>query len=327
MTMAYRQATMGRFRADFADFLRRCGGARPHRLGDAAPPFRCLAPFWCLAGVLAFAAACGDFEETRTLRARQVAISESDAPIYDDGELTIFESKLGIEFPLLAPSRDQARALRRAAVEPYPSHPWIEVDDLRVQVSWVVSNLDAETHVVGVLIDPWNEFGRYWPGMSLVDADNGEYLPNLSGYDLLIEVPGTEHGKRSRVSGTATYEDMSEMAIDLATVMQLIETPPTNDDAAFQDADALAMYANHAFHVQNRSGASPLVDPYRPSVIAGLTGVDVGLRTFEPANVALEIVVELVRIGDESPVPTKDEERERALLRPPTNYITVGSGP
>lgn len=313
---------MGCFRADFADLSRSIGGACPRALGDGARAPRC----W-LACVLALTAACSDVEETRTLAPRQVAITEADAPIYDDGELTIFESKLGIEFPLLAPSPEQAGALRGNVVEPYPSYPWVEVDDLRVQVSWVVSNLDPESHVVGVLVDPWNEFGRYWPGLSLVDADNGEYLPNLSGYDLLIEVPGTDRGTSSRVAGTATYEDLREMAIDFATVMQLIETPPTNGDGAFQDADLLAIYANHAFHVQNRSGSSPLVDAYRPAAIAGLTGVDVGLRTFEPANVALEVVVELVRVGDQSPVPTQDEERERALLQPPTEYITVGAAP
>ncbi len=270
---------------------------------------------------------CSDVEETRTLALRQVAISHADTPIYDDGELTIFESKIGIHFPLLAPTREQRRALGRLeAPAPYPSHPWIEGDDLEVQVSWVVTNLDPESHVVGILIDPWNEFGRYWPGLSLVDADNGEYLPNLSGYDLLIELPGTEAGTRSRRAGTATYDDLREMAVDLATVMQLIETPPSEGEG-FGDAELLAIHANHAFHEQNRSGASPLVDPYVPSVIAGLTGVDVGLRTFEPANVALEVVVELVRSGSGSPVPTQGEERERPLLNAPTEYITVGTGP
>src|SRR5690606_22246127 len=78
---------------------------------------------------------CSDVEETRTLAPRQVAISRTDAPIYDDGELTIFESKIGIEFPLLAPTREQRRALNRLETPaPYPSHPWIENDDLEVQV-------------------------------------------------------------------------------------------------------------------------------------------------------------------------------------------------
>jgi hypothetical protein len=268
---------------------------------------------------------CSDVEETRTLPPRQVGITAEDAPIYDDGEVTIYESKRGVPFPLLAPTNDQRRALG-PTVPPYPSFPWVEVDDLKVQVSWIVSNLDPETHIVSVLIDPWNEFGKYWPGLSLVDAEDGEYLPNLSGYERLIELPGTEAGARSRVSGTATYDDMREMAFDLATVMQLIETPPTTGEE-FGDADLLAIHANHAFHGQNRAGRSPLVDPYQPMIIAGLTGIDIGLRTSEPANVALEVVVELVRVDDESPVPTPDEEQEGRLLREPEAYITVGTMP
>lgn len=269
---------------------------------------------------------CSDVEETRTLPPRQVGITAEDAPIYDDGELTIYEAKHGVPFPLLAPSGEQRGELGRTAVQPFPTFPWVEVDDLRVQVSWIVSNLDPETHTVSVLIDPWNEFGRYWPGLSLVDADDGEYLPNLSGYERLFELPGTEAGTRSRVSGTATYDDMREMAIDLSTVMQLIETPPTAGEE-FGDADLLAIFANHAFHRQNRAGRSPLVDPYQPAAIAGLTGIDIGLRTFEPANIALEVVVELVRVNEDSPVPTQDEERERPLLRAPEAYITVGTAP
>jgi len=265
---------------------------------------------------------CSDVEETRTLAPRQVAISRTDAPIYDDGELTIFESKIGIEFPLLAPTREQRRALNRLETPaPYPSHPWIENDDLEVQVSWVVTNLDPESHVVGILVDPWNEFGRYWPGFSLVDADDGEYLPNLSGYDLLIELPGTEAGTRSRRAGTATYDDLREMAVDLATVMQLLETPPSEGES-FGDAELLAIYANHAFHEHNRSGASPLVDPYVPSVIAGLTGVDVGLRTFEPANVALEIVVEL---RDRHGERVAERGQSVPLLEPPDAVISAGA--
>lgn len=270
---------------------------------------------------------CGDTEETRVLEPRLVAVSEADTPIYDDGEITIFESKIGIQFPMRAPTGEQRGRLHRTAVEPYPHHPWVEVDALEVQVSWVVSNLDPEPHSVGILIDPWNEFGRYWPGLSLIDADNGEYLPNLSGYDRFIEVPGTNSGQASRVSGTATFEDMREMAIDFATVMQLIATPPTNTGAVQDDGNLLAVYANHAFHKQNRSGSSPLVDPYRPQVIAGLTGIDVGVRTLEPANVALEVIVEIVRVNDDSPVATKDQEQEVPLLPIPDQYITVGAGP
>ncbi len=51
---------------------------------------------------------------------------------------------------------------------------------------------------------------------------------------------------------------------------------------------------NHVFNVQNRSYNDVLVKQYIPPVIAGLTGFDLGLRTYEPANVAIEIVIEIV---------------------------------
>lgn len=285
-------------------------------------------PVLTLFGLLATSAfGCSDSEETRTLNTRAVAITAMDEPIYDDGELTLYESKTAIELPILEPGPEARRALWRDVVSPYPHNPWVSVDDVRVQITWVISNLDEETHNVELLVDPWNEFGRYWPGLTLVDAEDGEYLPNLSGFDDLIEVPGTRGEGSSRVTGTVTFSDTREMATDLATVMALIANPPT-DVAGFDDADPLASLVNHAFHVLNRSEDDPLIAAYKPARIAGLTGIDVGLRTYEPANVALEVVVEVVRVGDDSPVATEEDEEEgRAMLRTPEEYITVGSAP
>lgn len=55
---------------------------------------------------------------------------------------------------------------------------------------------------------------------------------------------------------------------------------------------------NHAFETQNRSSdGDVLARPYIPGTIAGLVGFDLGLRTLEPANVAIEIVLELVDVN------------------------------
>jgi hypothetical protein len=35
-----------------------------------------------------------------------------------------------------------------------------------VQVTWTISNLDDEEHVVELLVDPWNEFGATTRGCS-----------------------------------------------------------------------------------------------------------------------------------------------------------------
>jgi len=86
--------------------------------------------------------------------------------------------------------------------------------------------------------------------------------------------------------------------------------------------DPLPVYANHAFNVQNRSYNDPLVAPYIPTVIAGLTGVDFGFRTEEPATIALEIAIEIVDRGTDH---VQVEGENKKLLRATTVVVTVGS--
>src|SRR4029077_5917631 len=79
--------------------------------------------------------------------------------------------------------------------------------------------LEKDGQNVEILIDPWNEFGRYVPG---VNVGEEETVPNLSGIDLLIHVDGMQ-----RRTGTFTFDDMDEVAIDLATVENiLVQNPP-----------------------------------------------------------------------------------------------------
>ena len=270
----------------------------------------------------ALCVACGENEKTAMMAPAQLAMTPDLAPIYDDGEMTLYEVKGGIQFPILAPSDTQSEALWQQQVEPYGRTPWITSEDVRVQLTWTLSNLDDEAHVVELLVDPWNEFGRYWPGLTLVDADNGEYQPNFSGIDTYYELEPRSAGEGSRRHGTYTYDDMDELAIDFGTVLSLIANPPVGGLGADEEGNALPAYVNHTF--QNHSESDVLVRRYVPGVIAGLTGVDVGLRTREPATLAIEVVVELVD-RDEERVRPDDSTDE--LLPPPDNIVTVGSGP
>jgi hypothetical protein len=190
-----------------------------------------------------------------------------------------------------------------------------------------LSNLDGDPrnpgkndHTVDVLIDPWNEFGRYWPGMQVVDAAEGKVLPNLSGINERYLLPGSENGEASRISGTFTFDDMEELAIDFATVMNIIENfqdVPVMDG----ETDLKVTYTNHAFSRANRSYNSPLVAPYRPAVIPGLVGFDFGLRTEEPANIALEVFVEIVDVNGNR---LTSEVAGRPMPKP-DQQITVGT--
>src|SRR5688572_26279267 len=155
---------------------------------------------------------CGGADETRMLPPAQVAMNQTVGPIYSDDEMMIFEVKRGLPFPILAPEAGQQGS--GAATPPYPRAPWITLDDVRVQVSWTVSNLDNVPRNVEVLIDPWTEFGRYWPGLTLIDAENGEYAPNQSGINYYYPLEAASAGEGSRRHGTYTYDDLDELARD-----------------------------------------------------------------------------------------------------------------
>jgi len=262
---------------------------------------------------------CNGAGEQRTLPSVQVAMDRNVAPIFDDGELTLYEVRVGNQLPILAPKPSERAALDAEVVEPYGRRPWVETDDIGVQLSWTITNLDDEAHTVELLIDPWNEFGKYFPGLQVIDAEEGEFLPNLSGFDYLYVVEGKDKGAGSRRHGTITFDEMDEMARDFGTVMSLIADPPP---APEEGESPIVAYVNHAFAFQNHSDRDPLVRRWVPKVVPALTGFDVGLRTREPAAIAIEVVAEVIDRGSDK---LQVEGRDGALLEEPTEIVTVGS--
>jgi hypothetical protein len=301
-------------------FRDRAAGVDSPWSGSSTPKFLGLG----LLAVLSVGCSAQDHQES--LPIVQVGMTKDVAPIYDDGEMQIFEVKKGTAFPILAPTDATRGELNSIEMEPYGRRPWVTTDDIDVQVTWTISNLDDEEHVVEMLVDPWNEFGRYYPGLQLTDPDNEEYMPNFSGIDKRYIVSGKGKGEASRAHGTFTYSDLQEMATDLATVMDLIKNPPVIEGADPEDMeDPTVTYANHAFHWQNRSFDDLLVKDWIPPTIAGLTGLDLGFRTYEPATVAIEVVVEVVDKNGKR--VRKEGEEDKPLLEPTDEIITVGVVP
>ena len=301
-------------------FRERAAGVQNPWSGSTTPTLLSL-------GLLAaLAVGCGSQDHEESLPIVQVGMTKDVAPIYDDGEMQIYEVKKGTSFPILAPSDTTRSELNRIDMEPYGRRPWVTTDDIDVQVTWTISNLDDDEHVVELLVDPWNEFGRYYPGLQLTDADNEEYMPNFSGIDKRYIVSGKGSGEASRAHGTFTYADLQEMATDLATVMDLLKNPPVIEGADADDMeDPTVTYTNHAFHWQNRSFNDLLVKDWIPSTIAGLTGLDLGFRTYEPATVAIEVAIEVVdKNGNRI---RKEGEEDKPLLPPTEEIITVGVVP
>jgi len=265
---------------------------------------------------------CGSADHEESLPTIQVGMTEAVAPIYDDGEMTIYEVKKGVAFPILHAPEGELPAPEDGSYEPYGREPWVTTDDIDVQVTWTLSNLDDEERVIEMLVDPWNEFGRYYPGLQLTDAENEEYMPNLSGIDKRYPLGPRSSGEGSRLHGTYTFADMKEMATDFATVMNLIKNPPPTDD---DEEDPTVTLTNHAFHWQNRSYNDLLTQGWVPTVIAGLTGIDIGFRSGEPANMAIEVAVEVVDKNGKR--VRREGEEDKALLPPTEEIITVGVAP
>jgi hypothetical protein len=329
----------------------RAGAARPFA-GVASPQTVALGLLLACS-----AAGCGASNDDRNLSPAEVGMTKNVAPIFNDGETQLFEVKRGLQFPIVAPTASEQGALGKD-VEPYGRTPWITNQDVKVQLTWTLSNLDDNEQVVEVLVDPWNEFGRYYPGMQLADANEQKFEPNLSGIDHYFVLDKASAGEGSRRHGTFTFDDMNEMAIDFATVQNMIKNPPPLPGGVQEDpdmmTDPLPIYANHAFNTQNRSYNDVLVAPYIPKVIAGLTGVDFGFRVSKAvdgdcmtatgdnstdngdagvaaappekicggANVALEIAIEIV---DQGKGRVQEQGGTKKLLKATTEVVTVGS--
>jgi hypothetical protein len=264
---------------------------------------------------------CGSNTESKTMPSVQLAMNETLTPVYDDGELKLYEVRIGSQLPILAPTPAQAAEVAGQPMAPYAHAPWARVGQVRLQLSWTLTNLDAEPHDVEVLIDPWNEFAKYFPGLQLIDAEEGTYLPNLSGIDYLYAMDGVG-SEGSRRHGTFTFDDLDEMARDFATALALRADPPKPIGDPDSMEDATLTFVNHAFAFQNHSDRDPLVQKWVPAVVPALTGFDVALRTYEPAKVAIEVVAEVVDVASNR---VKTQGRGGALLEAPTEVVTFGS--
>jgi hypothetical protein len=258
----------------------------------SAPPIRAGArPHIAIAGAallvgVASLAACttGDAQETPPI---VLGMTDQIAPSYSDQELTLYEVQTPVELPVRKPNDQERQALQGLGDQPpYPRAPFLLVDDTRVEIRFTLSNLDDQEHTIELLLDPWNEFVRYRPGIQVVSDE--ETVPNFSGYDKFFVLPG-----KSRTQGTITSDDMRELAIDLATVQNIL-AQPVDPMAAMSPT----MLVNRAFNLQNRSNdGDPLLTPLIPKVIAGVTGFDLGLRGYAAGNVAVEITIDVTDVN------------------------------
>jgi hypothetical protein len=243
-------------------------------------------------------------------------MTSTTPPYYSVGNTTIYEVQIPVALPVRRPTAAERHAMGPApAGTPYSHAPFLRAEDESVEIHYVLSNVSSTKQTVWLLIDPWNEFVRYRPGITVVNDE--VTVPNL-GYE--PGGPGFVLEPKSRTEGTITSDDMHEVAIKLASVEKLLASPqamsaampapptpsapgytmpsqtPSGPYAAgtptagpsppqpYISDNSLKMtnLANHIFYASNRSNAGdPQYTPWIPPVIAGVTGFDLGLRTLE----------------------------------------------
>lgn len=265
--------------------------------------------------LVAVAPGCGKDDDEIVLTPVVVAMLETTAPIYDDGQEQIFQ----VTRPAPLPFRRFSDAERpRGQQEPYGRPAFHLARNSRVTVRFTLSNLSSEKQNVELLFDPWNEFVRYEPGVSMVGEE--EVLPNFSGIQRLYTI-----GPRSRVEGIITPDDVVEMARDLTTAMILSRRPPD----PMGDFGGPALY-NRAFNVQNRSSEPDAVlAPYMPPgnyPLAAITGFDVSLRTGAAARLAVELIIDVEDLEGDRVVISEDEAEGVRLLGRPGEVLTPPAG-
>jgi hypothetical protein len=254
-------------------------------------------------GLLGVGAACSSGNADQVTAPADLGMTSKMAPYYSDGNLTLYEAQRPVAFPVRKPTASEIKALGSApAGTPYPRAPFLTADDESVEVHFTITNADSTPHAVWLLIDPWNEFVRWVPGVTVVDDD--VTVPN-EGYDQAFPVPAN-----SRIEGTITADDIHEIATKLAAVEKVMHDPNATSGMVSQYPSGMEQGAtalstttlcNNIFDYQNRSNQTPpdvLYTAWIPPVVAGLTGFDLGIRTYDgAANIAIEITMDVIDLN------------------------------
>jgi hypothetical protein len=240
------------------------------------------------AATLLTAAGCeSSTDATGAIAPVVVSMSSTAAPYYSSDELTIYWEQTPVTLPVRKGTGMEPN------VSPYPSSPYLLTSDYLLQVNYTVTNLDNVSNNVWVTMNPWNQFVRYYPGITVVSDDETE--PNWSGIWLPVVLP-----PMGRVQGTFTSADMTALATQLDVAMSIIIKGPIGDASGYTVADLINNdFANEFGY----AGGDQLMQPYTPSVLAGMTGFDLGIQSNSPMNVALEIEIQLTDNSQSSTYP------------------------
>jgi hypothetical protein len=214
----------------------------------------------------------------------QVALDSDTMAAVEAEDAQVFIVERRVELPVKPPSETALEDLYQAAGEfenlPFPRLPWIESGDIAVQVDFTLTNLGDAEREVAVIVNGFNEFHEYNPGVTVIDD---EPVADYAQWERLYEL-----APLSRITRSIREEEFDEMAVDLATV---VNGAPNSNLVVF---------------FENKSPSDERSQPFIPEIVPGLMGFRIGLRATAAARVLLEASV---RVRDvESFLAEEDEE-------------------
>jgi hypothetical protein len=190
------------------------------------------------------------------------------------GAIYIVEQR--VELPVRAPTAmalaDLTQAATRYPMLPFPRLPWVERGALPIEVDFVLENLEDSEREIAVIVNGWNEFHEYQPGVQVIDQAP---TPDYSQWEWLYKLK-----PKQRVTRTVREEEFDEIAVDLATVVNG------------------APNSNQVVYFENQSSADVRSQPFIPPVIPGLMGFRLGLRTTTASGATLDASVRVRDAGD-----------------------------
>jgi hypothetical protein len=196
----------------------------------------------------------------------QVAITEDTEPAFVNGEDSLYVVESRIELPMREPTDQEIQSRYEAASSakslPFDRLPWVDRGDVALEVDFTLINLDKDAHDITLTVNGFNEFDEYVPGVRIVDR---ELVVDFAQWEKVYRLEPKE-----RRSGTIREEELDEVAVDLSTVVNG------------------APNSNQIVYFENHSADDVRAQPFIPSVVAGLMGLRLGLRSDAPVNVLVE---------------------------------------
>jgi len=235
--------------------------------------------------LLSWVVACTQ-EQRYVVEQGTVEMTSETPPTYvleDDEELFLVDERF--EFPISRPPADHDFNRGIDDPAPFPRGPWVYEDDVAYELDWVLENRSKRVVEAALVVDGISEFYEYQPGPEdLHQIEKLQYIP-----------------AGGSIEGTLRELELSEVAIDLATV---VNGAPNSNQVVFE---------------LNNSRTDARTGMFVPDIVPGLVGVRIGILTHRADDIVLTFSVRATDLGDR--IPRRGEGRWE--LPTPMDFIPV----